>query len=67
MRQGEFLMELGVAARAERLADRADAATRGALRLALHRLTAPNEMGTLFKVMAITRSDIAPPPFAGRI
>jgi SAM-dependent MidA family methyltransferase len=67
MRQGEFLMELGVAARANRLADSADAATREALCLALHRLTAPNEMGTLFKVMAITRSDIAPPPFAGRI
>ena len=66
MPQGEFLLALGIAARAERLAGNADEATRHTLRTALERLTAPDQMGTLFKVMAVTRPDVAPPPFASR-
>ncbi|KRW97368.1 class I SAM-dependent methyltransferase [Paracoccus sp. MKU1] len=47
-RQGDWLLRLGIAQRAERLAAAGDA---GAM-AALHRLTAPDEMGHLFKVLA---------------
>jgi len=68
MPQGEFLVALGIAARAERLAGDANEATRHTLRTALERLIAPHQMGILFKVMAVTRPGVAPPPFAfGRI
>lgn len=47
--QGEWLLRLGIRERAERLAQAGDA---GAM-AALHRLTAPGEMGHLFKVLAL--------------
>ncbi|MBD9525753.1 class I SAM-dependent methyltransferase [Paracoccus sp. PAR01] len=56
--QGEWLARLGIAARAERLAQAGDAGA-GA---ALHRLTAPEEMGHLFKVLAFWASRAPVPP-----
>ena len=50
--QGEWLNRLGIAARAEALAS-ANPDKRDEVRVALHRLTAPDQMGELFKVMAI--------------
>jgi NADH dehydrogenase [ubiquinone] 1 alpha subcomplex assembly factor 7 len=56
--QGDFLLRLGIAQRAAALAARgaADAAA------ALHRLTDPAEMGTLFKALAVTSPDFAGAP-----
>ena len=60
--QGAFLERLGITARAEALA----AALRGAAldsHIAAHkRLTHPEEMGTLFKVLALTPRGRPPPP-----
>jgi NADH dehydrogenase [ubiquinone] 1 alpha subcomplex assembly factor 7 len=67
MPQGEFLTALGIRQRAERLAASADEAGRESVRAALDRLTAPDQMGTLFKVMAITRPGLFPPPFAAAV
>jgi NADH dehydrogenase [ubiquinone] 1 alpha subcomplex assembly factor 7 len=50
--QGDWLMELGIGARAAALA-RATPDAAGAIALATRRLTAPEEMGTLFKVMGL--------------
>ncbi|HXS05504.1 MAG TPA: SAM-dependent methyltransferase [Rhizomicrobium sp.] len=56
--QGAFLEQLGIAARARQLAE-ANPADAGAIQQAVRRLTAPEEMGTLFQVMALSPS---PPP-----
>lgn len=56
--QGEWLMRLGIAARAERLAQAGD---QGAM-AALHRLTQPTEMGHLFKALALWAPDAPVPP-----
>ena len=56
--QGEWLLSLGMAARAQRLAQAGDG---GAL-AALHRLTDPSEMGHLFKTLAIWSPKAPPPP-----
>jgi len=61
--QGEFLLALGLLERAGQLGARGDAATRAGLQAAVERLAAPDQMGALFKVMAITRPGLAPPPF----
>lgn len=64
--QGAFLSALGIAMRAERLTAGATPTQAEDIRAALHRLTAPDQMGTLFKVMAITDRHLPPPPgFAG--
>lgn len=63
MAQGAFLTALGLAARAEALAAGADQAARAALHAAMERLTGAGEMGTLFKVLTLTRPAIVPPPF----
>lgn len=64
--QGEFLVRLGIGVRAERLAATGTAAGQRALALALRRLVSPFEMGTLFKVLAVTAPMLAPPPgFSG--
>ena len=61
--QGDFLRALGVEARAAALArsrpDQADALARQ-----LHRLTAPDQMGELFKALAIHAPGLDPPGFA---
>lgn len=52
--QGAFLEALGIRARAERLRANANASQRIDIDAALHRLTAPEAMGTLFKAIALT-------------
>jgi len=54
MGQGAFLQALGIAARTERLLERASPGQAADLGLAVRRLIDPSEMGTLFKVLAIT-------------
>lgn len=53
MGQGDFLKRLGIAQRAEILKARASPAQRHAIDAALERLIAPDQMGTLFRVMAV--------------
>jgi NADH dehydrogenase [ubiquinone] 1 alpha subcomplex assembly factor 7 len=65
--QGEFLLGLGLRERAGKLGASADDATREAIRNAVERLAGPGGMGTLFKVLALTRPTIAPPPFPAAI
>ncbi|MBX3508118.1 MAG: SAM-dependent methyltransferase [Parvibaculum sp.] len=57
--QGPFLIALGIAARAERLARNAADPQKREIETALARLTGAEEMGSLFKVLGIT------PPGAG--
>lgn len=66
--QGRFLVELGLLERAGRLGAKADQETRERLRLAVERLAAPDQMGALFKAMAVARTGVPLPPFgaAGR-
>ena len=56
--QGRFLENLGIAKRAETLRPR----DVDGINAALHRLTDPSEMGTLFKVLCLTRPDAPIPP-----
>ncbi len=51
--QGEFLKRLGIAQRAEVLAQRASPTQRHAVDAGLQRLIGPDQMGTLFRVMAV--------------
>jgi NADH dehydrogenase [ubiquinone] 1 alpha subcomplex assembly factor 7 len=61
--QGEFLERLGIGARAARLAE-AQPTKADAIARQLGRLTAPDQMGELFKAAAIWR-DTPPPSFGG--
>ena len=63
MDQGNFLVALGLLERAGRLGAKADQETREKLRLAVERLAGPDQMGTLFKAMSITRPGTALSPF----
>jgi SAM-dependent MidA family methyltransferase len=61
--QGAFLRALGIAARAAALSRKGDAA---AITGQMHRLTHPSEMGTVFKVLGLTRpGDPDLPAFPG--
>jgi NADH dehydrogenase [ubiquinone] 1 alpha subcomplex assembly factor 7 len=60
--QGRFLSAIGIDARAERLAAGADPETARGIEAAKRRLTAPEEMGTLFKAMALTCPGAGIPP-----
>jgi len=60
--QGTFLMALGVGQRAQQLAGSTDEAGQERILSELKRLTAPDEMGTLFKVLALQDPALAPPP-----
>lgn len=60
--QGDFLLRMGLLERAGRLGADADAAGRERISQAVERLAGPNQMGELFKVIAI--STRALPPFA---
>jgi SAM-dependent MidA family methyltransferase len=63
--QGAFLEALGIGLRAERLA-RGDPARAAEVAAAHRRLTAPDQMGTLFQVLGVTSPGLSPPPgFAG--
>ena len=59
--QGTFLAAMGIGARAQSLA-KAAPQDADALADALERLTAPGQMGTLFKVLAATSRDLPLPP-----
>jgi SAM-dependent MidA family methyltransferase len=59
--QGAWLTRLGISARAETLS-RANPERTDEIASALDRLTAPNEMGELFKVMAIHSREWPSPP-----
>ena len=60
--QGVLLQRLGIDARAARLAQGMDDARRAAHGAAHRRLTDPQEMGTLFRVLAIHPPGAPPPP-----
>ncbi|MEM8978457.1 MAG: SAM-dependent methyltransferase [Pseudomonadota bacterium] len=59
--QGLFLNRLGIAQRAERLAQSLSGSARSSHDAALERLTSPSEMGTLFKVLGCV------PPHAAQL
>lgn len=59
--QGAFLRRLGIEARARTLQQRASAEQARAIDAALARLIAPDQMGTLFRVMALGDDRIVPP------
>jgi NADH dehydrogenase [ubiquinone] 1 alpha subcomplex assembly factor 7 len=61
--QGAFLKDLGIEIRAAQLCDQAAPDQQAAIKTALARLTAPDAMGRLFKVMAITAPGL--PQLAG--
>ncbi|TBW34740.1 class I SAM-dependent methyltransferase [Siculibacillus lacustris] len=61
--QGDFLLALGLAERAGRLGADKDAATREALVGQVARLVGPEEMGSLFKVLAVGPPGLAMPGF----
>jgi NADH dehydrogenase [ubiquinone] 1 alpha subcomplex assembly factor 7 len=52
--QGEFLTRLGIHHRADTLKSNATPKQRADIDAALHRLTAPDQMGDLFKVIAVS-------------
>jgi len=60
--QGVFLERLGITARAQALARRLEGAALEAHVAAHRRLTHPEEMGTVFKVIAFHPETAAPPP-----
>jgi NADH dehydrogenase [ubiquinone] 1 alpha subcomplex assembly factor 7 len=59
--QRDFLLALGAEARLASLSRRATPAQRGALESGLTRLIDPAQMGTLFKVLAVTSPGLPPP------
>jgi len=60
--QGSFLSALGIQARAHALMEGASAAEAHDIETAFERLTGPDQMGDLFKVLAITPAGSQPPP-----
>ncbi len=62
--QAAFLTQLGISLRADRLIADAQPAHRAAIETDLARLISPDQMGALFKVMALRSPGLAvPPPF----
>lgn len=59
--QGDFLLALGLAERAGRLGADKDEATRADIVAQVERLAGPEEMGSLFKVLAVTLPGLALP------
>lgn len=63
--QGRFLLQVGLAERAEAAGKLADPETRRALYAAVDRLTSPAQMGTVFKMaLLVPDGDGLPPGFA---
>lgn len=60
--QGVFLERLGITVRAQALANKLQGPALDAMIAAHRRLTHPDEMGTLFKVLALTPKGAPPPP-----
>jgi SAM-dependent MidA family methyltransferase len=61
--QSGFLRALGLAARAERLATGKDETQRSAIAAAVERLSGPEAMGTLFKVLCLATPGLSLAPF----
>ena len=57
--QGAFLTNLGIGARFDMLLKSADEAQQKQLKSELHRLTDPEEMGSLFKTLIISDQEIS--------
>ena len=62
MEQGDFLKALGLEARAEALRAHATAQQKRTIDSAVERLTAPDQMGTLFKALCLSAPGLPPPP-----
>ena len=62
MKQGEFLLKLGLEARCERLLRQAAPEQKAAILSGAARLADPRQMGALFKMLALQSSGLAPPP-----
>lgn len=63
MTQGEFLLAMGLLDRAGRLGSGRDAAFQEKIRQDVERLAAPDQMGTLFKVLALSDAKTRLLPF----
>jgi SAM-dependent MidA family methyltransferase len=61
--QGDFLLQLGISERAGRLGADKDRATRAAIAADVQRLVGSDDMGSLFKVLAITAPGVRPAGF----
>jgi len=61
--QGDFLLKLGLLERAGALGTGKTADTQNEIRTAVERLAGPDQMGELFKVIAITQGSEPLPPF----
>ena len=61
--QGGFLRALGLTARAERLSAGKNETKQAEIAAAVARLSAPDAMGTLFKVLCLTAPDLSLAPF----
>ncbi len=61
--QGEFLVGMGLLERAGALGANADQGARDRLQADVERLAGPHGMGTLFKIMVVTRPGMKLPPF----
>ena len=59
--QGRFLTALGIGARAADLSRAATGAQAAEIESAVERLTDPEQMGTLYKALALTGPDLGPP------
>ena len=60
--QGDFLTALGIGARAQALAAKADARQKAAIDAAFARLTGAGQMGRLFRVLAVQHPGLTAPP-----
>lgn len=60
--QGAFLQALGIRERAAALSAKADAGQQADIQAALERLTAGEQMGRLFRVLAVQHPGLATPP-----
>ena len=63
--QATFLQHLGIAERAERLCRDKDDTVRSTIASAVDRLTGPDQMGRLFKVLALSSPGLTLPAFDG--
>jgi SAM-dependent MidA family methyltransferase len=63
MRQGEFLLRLGIIERAETLARGKDERTRNSIAAAMDRLAGRKTMGDLFKVLVLGSPGLKLPVF----
>jgi NADH dehydrogenase [ubiquinone] 1 alpha subcomplex assembly factor 7 len=62
MPQGEFLLRLGLSERRERLLQHATPTQAEAIASGAARLVDPRQMGILFKALALTSTNLPPPP-----